>query len=502
MTASKNITPYLVARNLAKSYGATIALDDVGLEVIPGEVHAILGENGAGKSTLVKILNGIVDSDFGSMEIQGNPYKPRSVIEANRFGVSTAFQELSLLPNLSVNANMMMGRQIRSKVGLISSKLNQEATKYILEQFNAWDIDPKSIAGDLSLANKQRLEIVRALSRNPKLLVLDEPTAALAEPEWLFELINKVTLNGTAVIYISHRLAEVRRLCTRGTVLRGGRSSDIFDLASVTDEEIFRLMVGRDLTERSHKTTFFANGTAGLTVRNMCGSVIKNFSITVAKGEILGVAALEGQGQRSLFRSLAGVEKIYSGQIEINGLQVDIGSPSKALRSGIGFVPEERKVDGVFLNLSTSSNISLSVLNKLSTLGFINRGLEKSEVASTCAEVDLAKRFIPMRVRALSGGNQQKALLARVLISGAKTLVLFDPTRGVDVGTKQVIYEAIRTFVANGGSAIVYSTELSELVHLSSRCIVLYRNRVVAEYSGSDLVEDRLVMAATGHAAN
>ncbi len=492
--------PYLRAEGLSKAYGATIALSHVILEVHAGEVHALLGENGAGKSTLVKILSGIVLADQGRLEVDGRPFEPGSLLGARSAGVSTAFQELSLLPNLSVAVNLMLPNLIKGPTGINSARRNEQAAAALLQEFGVTTVDPASLIADLSLAEKQRVEIVRALSHRPRLLVLDEPTAALADPGWLFDIVERLSGEGVAILYISHRLAEVRRLCRRGTVLRNGRSIETVDLTGTPDAEIFRMMVGTSQDELKHKAAPNRNGRGPrLAVQGLAGRNVHDVSFEVGDGEILGVAALEGQGQRPIFRMLAGLEPMTGGSVTVEGKAADLRSPAAALRSGIGFLPEERKTEGIFLGLKTSSNISLPVLGRVLRGAFISRSRENALVAEASERVDLAKRYQGMRIAALSGGNQQKALLARVLLSGPRNLVLYDPTRGVDVGTKQVIYAAIRSFVEQGGSALIYSTELAELVHLAHRCLVVYGGRIVGDVAGSLLTEDRLVSFATGH---
>ncbi|WP_419760368.1 sugar ABC transporter ATP-binding protein [Acidisoma sp.] len=488
---------------LAKAYGPTIALRHVTLDLQYGEVHALLGENGAGKSTLVKVLSGIVAPDSGDLMLNGKPYRPHSLMDARRSGVSTAFQELSLLTNLSVAANLLLPTLLKGASGLASTRLNQRRASEILAEFDATDISPQALVSELTLAEKQRLEIVRALSHRPRVLVLDEPTAALAEPEWLFRLIDRIIGTGdVAILYISHRLAEVRRLCRRGTVLRNGESIGTVSLNGTADADIFRMMVGSSPSgDQAKQAARIATAEPpAIAVRGLTGAGVSDVSFAVHRGEIVGVAALEGQGQRELLRMLAGVERVMSGSIEVDGHPLNGASPASALKAGIGFVPEERKSEGIFLGLATSTNISLSILDRLRRFGLIDRRRERDAVHAEAARVELAGRYLDMRISALSGGNQQKALVARVLLSGARNLVLFDPTRGVDVGTKQVIYGVIRDFVARGGSVLIYSTELAEIVQLVHRCVVLYRGRIMGELSAAEMSEERLVSLATGHA--
>ena len=449
---------------LSKSYGATHALRSVDLRLERGEVHALLGENGAGKSTLVKVLSGIVRPDAGSIAIAGVPFAPTSLMEARAAGLSTAFQELSLLPNLSVADNLMLPRLRKDRLGLAAAAANVRAAERVLAEFNAAEIDPKILVGDLSLAERQRIEIVRAFSHRPRILVLDEPTAALAQPEWLFHEVERVARAGTAVLYITHRLAEVRRLCSQATVLRNGSKIDTVRLTGTSDADVFRMMVGKAPGERAQRSMAApdAEAPAALSVRDLSGAAVDGVSFDLRPGEILGVAALEGQGQRELFRMLAGAAPVRRGTMAVRGRTVAPRSPARALKMGIGFLPEDRKSEGIFRGIGTTENVSLSVIDQMTRLGLIDREEEQRRVGAQATEVELQNGYLGRPIDALSGGNQQKALLARVLLTGAKQLVLYDPTRGVDVGTKELIYGVIRRFVADGGSVLIYSTELEE----------------------------------------
>jgi ribose transport system ATP-binding protein len=490
-------------QDVAKAYGPTIAAKSVSFDIEHGEIHALVGENGAGKSTVVKILSGIVAADHGTLELDGVPFSPRDPMAARAAGVATAFQELSLLANLTVAENLMLPCQLKGVGGLISRHRNWERAAATLAEYGLQHIHPGIPVHSLSLAEKQRIELVRALSHHPRLLVLDEPTAALADPGWLFDILGRIIAAGTGVLYISHRLSEVRRLCRRCTVLRNGESIETVPLEGVDNERIFEMMVGS--AARPHKTAAKRQaGNAGivaLSIRRLAGGNVKEISLDVHQGEIVGVAALEGQGQRDLFRMLAGLTLVRSGEIAIEGRPVSLGSPADAARSGIGFVPEERKTEGVFLGLRTDANMTLSILDKLSRFGIVDHAHEKAAVGEGAERVDLAAHYLYRRIGALSGGNQQKALIGRVLMSGARTLVLFDPTRGVDVGTKALVYSVIRDFVDRGGAALLYSTELSELVDLVDRCIVIYRGRVAGEVPREELSEPHLIALATGQGA-
>ncbi|MFC7398515.1 sugar ABC transporter ATP-binding protein [Chelatococcus sp. GCM10030263] len=493
--------PQLAVTEVAKSYGATVALERVSLGLRAGEVHALLGENGAGKSTLVKILSGVVRPNTGAMQLEGASYAPGSIRDAWRAGVATAFQELSLAPNLSVAKALMLPTMQRDRLGLVSPRRTAEAAAAILARYRLTEISPIADIASLSLAERQRLEIVRALDRADKVLVLDEPTAALPDVDWLFELIHEATAAGTAVLYISHRLGEVRSLCQRATVLRNGRSVAQVDLADASDSDIFELMVGRSETIAERRRSGRIEARTALAVRGLSGSKVRDVSFEVKQGEILGIAALDGQGQRELFRTLVGLERMKAGEIRVDGQPVHPKSPRAAIAQGLGFLPEERKTEGIFPTLATAANIVLPILQRMSRAGFVSPASEGAAAARSADAVELSTRYLGFRIAELSGGNQQKALLARVLATGARILLLYDPTRGVDVGTKQAIYTAIEGFAAGGGAVVLYSSELPELTRLADRCLVLYGAQVFAEFAGEDIEERALVAALTGHAS-
>lgn len=495
--------PVLEIAKVSKRYGATVALSDVSMSIDPGEVHAILGENGAGKSTLVKVLSGVVPPNAGGLRLTGEPYSPHSIAEARAAGVSTAFQELSLIPNMTVAENMLLPRASLGRLWPESMPSILRRAAVPMKEWQLEDIAPDAIVGDLSLAERQRIEIARALSHASKLLVLDEPTAALPDPEWLFRQIRRLTGQGVAVMYISHRLGEVREICQRATVLRNGSTIETVALAGVDDDAIFSMMVGRS-PERAFVdiSTVAPDAPILLEMTGMSSGKVQKVDLSLRAGEIVGLAALEGQGAQDLFRAMGGMAKPTEGVLKLNGEPVAFGAPKRIQQggSGIAFVPEERKTEGIFANLTAATNIVLPKIAEAGTVGVVTTGQERRAAAEAAEGVALAPRYLGFTVGNLSGGNQQKVLLARALMTGAKCLVLFDPARGVDVGTKQSIYAMMRDFTAKGGSIFFYSSELSELVHLSSRCLVMYGGRFVADIPREKLTEEALVVTAHGHA--
>jgi len=492
--------PVLQVSDLGKRYGATVALDGVSFALNAGEVCGLLGENGAGKSTLVKALSGVVTPDTGAIQLNGQGYSPASIVEANRLGISTAFQELSLVPSLSVAMNLALPHPRRNALGLVSGRELKRRAEAILQTYGIDDIRPADIVGQLPLGMRQRVEIVRALARKPSVLLLDEPTSALSDREWLFGLIERVLREGVSILYISHKLDEIRRLCRRCTILRNGRKVLDNDVAEMSDGDIFTSMAGRSVVETFTRRASAARSDAEprLRVDGLAGPGLSGVSFYLAPGECLGVAGLEGHGQSALFRTLVGLSPVNAGSVAIDGALAPIRSPRDARSRGMLLVPEDRKSEGVFGDLSTVANISLPVIGAVSRGGLVDRRAEHRAVAAVTPAVDLPARYLPRPFSALSGGNQQKAILARALITGARCLLLFDPTRGVDVGAKQSIYAMMAEFVRGGGAILFYSTELDELVHLCDRALVLYRGTLAGEVRGADLSQAAILSLASG----
>jgi len=485
---------------LTKRYGATTALEAVSFLVGRGTTHAIIGENGAGKSTLIKALSGLQLPDSGSMTLRGQPYSPRALSDSRRAGVATAFQDLSLLSNLTVAENLLLPSLGRGR-GLLHQKENERTASTVLAEFNLPHISPRQEVVSLSLADRQKLEIVRAISQAPQLLLLDEPSAALPDVEWLYNTLAQVDSAELTVLYISHRLNEIRDLCEAATVLRNGRVVDTVRIGDVDDSVIFGLMGGaseghRDGARARHQTT----GPPAIVVSDLKGHRVNGVSFSVHRGEIVGVAALEGQGQAETFRMLAGVGRPSSGTIAVDGKVVGLHSPAAAIRHGISFVPEERKTEGIFPGLSTLANVTITSLGKGSRAGLMRSKKERLATLGSAREVDLSQRYLNMDIEALSGGNQQKAVLARSLMKGATYLLLYDPSRGVDVGTKSSIYDLMERFVGPGDRAILwYSTDLAELTGVCDRILCFYKGSVVAEISGDESTVDTLLQGITGH---
>jgi ribose transport system ATP-binding protein len=503
----------LDGRNLDKRYGATHALRDVSITVPRGVVHGIIGENGAGKSTFIKIVSGLERQDSGSLALNGREYRPRNIEDARSHGVWTAFQELGLLPNLSVAENLLMP-SLRSgprKSPFVARKANEQAVSETLANFGLEHIPPGRAVEMLPLAERQKLEIVRAISHNPELLLLDEPTAALPDPEWLFDILRKLKAKSPdlTVLYISHRLNEIESLCESSTVLCNGAIVKTLAMKDADRDLIMSLMAGSREGKSSISSELASReaaearrigrkqGVPSVKVDGLSGGKVRNVSFTLHKGEILGVAGLGSQGQREVFRMLAGVDRAGAGTVEIDGKIVKMTSPTRALRAGVCFVPEDRKVEGLLPGLRTLHNVSIASLSKVMTLGIIRRKKEYAAGLAPSSLVDLSPEYLTRDVDALSGGNQQKAVVARSLMREATNLLLYDPSRGVDVGTKASLYDMMRHVTDQGISILWYSTDLWELTSVCDRILCFYGGAIVAEMDGGAPVEG-LMHAITG----
>lgn len=489
--------------DLSKRYGPTIALENVSFGIQQGEVCGLLGENGAGKSTLVKILSGIVKPDAGTLLFNGQPYNPRNCREAIASGVGTAYQELSLIPTLSVAINLFLPTLKSNKFGTVSSRIIEKQAAIFLHEYSIDNIAPNMLVEHLSLGERQRIEIVRAMLSQPTLLLLDEPTAALSDREWLFNLIEKTSSRGTSVIYITHKIDEVQRVCKHCVILRNGQKALDDKVENLSYSKVFTFMAGRSAVEVFPKFDKISKKSDSpvLEVSDLNTDEINNVSFSIVPGEVLGIAALEGQGQSSLLKALMGLYPIQSGQIVLNGELQKITSPRKARQAGLILVPEERKTEGIFPDLSTTANISLPDIDKFTQWQLVKLAKENKVVRDNASRVDLNQRYLPMRITSLSGGNQQKVILARALLTTPNCMLLFDPTRGVDVITKRTIYKIIRDFAHEGGAVLLYSTGLDELVHLCDRCIVIYQKTITAEVMREDLSKELLLSLAIGHDA-
>ena len=486
--------------NISKRYGGVRALDGVDFACVGGEIHAVLGENGAGKSTLIKIVAGVVQPDEGDMQINGRPRRFSNPAEANEAGVVCIFQELSLMPDLSVADNICISEPPR-RLGLIDGRAQRRRAEALLADIGCEDVNPLARIRELPLSRRQMVEIAKALGRDPKLLILDEATSALtgADVEKIYKLLARLKAAGVAVLYISHRMHEVEALADRASVFRNGRHIETFAKGARSTSEIVQMMIGREIatqyppkTKRDRPKPLL--DVEGLTWENKLTDV----RLSVGAGEIVGLGGLDGQGQKTLLLALFGVLRGVKGVISVEGRPVKLRSPAdaKSKPSAIALVPEDRKTEGLMLPMSIADNLALASLKALSNAGFVNSSKESAAVAAGVARLQIKIGDRGDAVSTLSGGNQQKVVIAKWLMTGPRIILLNDPTRGIDVGTKQEIYRLMRELADQGAAILFYSTDYDELIGCCDRAAIMYDGRIVRELAGADLNETNIVSSS------
>ncbi|PSB59153.1 D-xylose ABC transporter ATP-binding protein [Chroococcidiopsis cubana CCALA 043] len=494
--------PRLEMQGITKKFHGVTALENVNLTVYPGEIHALMGENGAGKSTLMKILAGAYDTDAGEIRINGDPVKISDPSAARQAGIALIYQELNLAPNLTVAENIFMGSELTKGYFLDRDRMNQEAAA-VLNSLGA-SFQPEDTVSRLSIAEQQQVEIARALKDNSRILIMDEPTAALSdrETEQLFELIRKLRDNGIAIIYISHRMEEIYALADRISVLRDGEYVGSLERQEISSERLVQMMVGRPLQDLFEKQPGKTIGSVVLEVKNISdGGKIQPASLTLHAGEIVGLAGLVGAGRTELCRLIFGADPKTSGEVILDGKHLNINQPSDAIAAGIGYVPEDRKEQGLFLEMSCRKNIAMNLLKREAKVGTISP-LRINQIASAAVD-NFNIRLAELGIRALdlSGGNQQKLLLARWLAIKPQVLMLDEPTRGVDIGAKSEIYRIISDLAAQGVAILMVSSELPEIIGMSDRVLVMREGRLVGELNstnGEKITQEKIMTYATG----
>lgn len=500
MGQSEVSIPALRMKGITKTYPGVRALDSVDLEVARGEVHALVGENGAGKSTLMKILAGAQSMDSGEIFLNGQQVHITSPQKAMDLGISIIYQEFNLIPYLNAAENIFLGREPRAMLpGFINfAKMYSEAQK-VIDQLGV-RLNVRTPVNQLSVAQQQMVEIAKATSRNAVIIAMDEPSATLTEHELenLFALIRSLKRQGVSIIYISHRLEEIFDIADRVTVLRDGHLVGTKPVSETNRDEIIRMMVGRELGEKIPKQPAEIKLPA-LTVSHLTRKgVLEDISFTVHQGEILGIAGLVGAGRTEVARAIFGADRIDSGEIRLNGRAVEIRSPRDAIRLGIGLVPEDRKALGLILAMVVRENISLANLDSLTRFGFIRRREERLVATSFIKDLMIKTPSTEQQVQNLSGGNQQKVVLAKWLFTKSKVLIFDEPTRGIDVGSKVEIYQLMNRLAASGVAIIMISSELPEILGMSDRILVMHEGRIAGELSREEATQEKIMWLATG----
>ncbi|MEZ4505407.1 MAG: ATP-binding cassette domain-containing protein [Thermomicrobiales bacterium] len=492
--------PILRTADLTKSFAGNVVLDRVGFDVYPGEIHALMGENGAGKSTWINLVTGVHQPDSGTITFDGVTYQGLSPHQAEAFGISTVHQELSLSPHLTVAENIFLGRMPTTRFGQVDyARIEAEATR-IFDDLGV-EIDPQAQAGELPLAERQLVEFAKAIVAEPKLLILDEATSALdkSQVELFFTSLRKLRDRGVAVVFVSHRLEEIFAITDRITVLKNGEYVTTVATPGTTTDQLVKFMVGREITDIFPPKPPIEELMAGpvvLSVRNLSsGHRFQNVDFDLHRGEILGLGGLQGQGQRELLAALFGLHRV-EGEVLLDGQPAAVRGPRAAMSRRYAFVPEDRKTEGLVLQLPVSDNLALPNLNAVSRFGLIDRGRERALIDSLIAKLQIKLRSPKQRVLRLSGGNQQKVAIAKWLPQEPEILLLSEPTRGIDVGTKQEIHRLMRELTAAGASILLITSDTIELLGLSDRVMVMYERQPVVTLSGDDVTEENVVHAS------
>lgn len=490
---------------VSKSYGAVRALDGVDLAVRRGTIHAILGENGAGKSTLLKILSGVVQRDGGRILLDGTEVAFPTPRDATRAGIVCVFQELSLIPHLTVAENVLLAEPPRGAFGRIDRRRQRAACLAILSRMGTV-IDPDARVGDLPLARQQLVEIAKAMALSPRVLILDEATSALSAEDvrLLFDLLRRLKDQGTTILFISHRMHEIDAIADRASVFRNGRHIETFDAGTRTDDQRIEMMIGRAIAQVYPPKPPAPDGVPRLSLRGVnWGGRLHDINLDLRPGEILGLGGLDGQGQSELLLALFGVLKGVQGRIALDNVPYTPRTPASHNRATarIALIPEDRKTQGLFLPMSIRDNIAIAALSDLARGGVIDRGVERRRIGDLVARLQIKVSSLDLPVATMSGGNQQKVVLAKWLATGPRILLLNDPTRGVDVGTKQQIYVLLRELAAEGLGILFLSSDYDELIGLCDRVHILYGGRIHATLAGGTLTERNVIAASLGHAA-
>lgn len=492
--------PSLIIQSLDKKFTGVHAVDHVSFSCYPGTVHVLQGENGAGKSTILKMLSGMYHPDSGQIILNNTPVKFRYPFDARRKGIAMVYQEMSVLPELTVAQNIWLHEEHRIGKGMVLNEAEAvAATKKLAERYGI-EITPYARTGDLPISNQQMVEILKALAVDPEVLILDEPTSALTvkEVEKLHKIVTTIKEAGKTVLFISHRMEEVFQFGDYATILKDGKLVDTVKLSEVNENDLIRMMVGRELKDVFPPKLGGDAGEVILEVENLCDHVghFHNISFQLKKGEILGIGALDGQGQAQLMRALAGVSHFSAGTVKLSGVKLRYRSTRKALQFGIGYVPEDRKAQALCLGLSVRENLSLASLRTRQIFGFVKRREEQKMSKEMLKRMNIRTPSLRQEVGNLSGGNQQKVSIGKTLASLPKVILLNEPTRGIDVEAKQEVYRFIRELAQAGVGVLIYTSDMMETIGLCDRVMTIYEGRITGELTSGNITEEMIMCGA------
>ncbi len=493
--------PLIVVKNLNKSFPGVHALKDVRFDLYPGEVHTLVGENGAGKSTLMKVLSGVYQKDSGEILLDGKPVAIPNPKAAQKLGISIIHQELNLMNHLTAAQNIFIGREPKDRTGVFLDEKTMNRKAQELFGLLKIDIDPHVKIGELTIAKQQMVEIVKALSYDARVLIMDEPTSPLndAEIEELFGIIRDLRSKGVAIIYISHRMDELFRISDRITVMRDGQYVDTLKVSETNLDHVISLMVGRSIEVTTPQVDLGADRPVMLEVKGLNrGKALRDISFNAKKGEILGFAGLMGAGRTEAARAIFGADPIDSGEIWVNGAKVSIRHPCDAVRHGIGYLSEDRKRFGIAIGMDVETNSAMASMQRFTGFaGFVKRKDIRRAAEDHVAKLSIKTPSLQQKLKFLSGGNQQKVVIAKWLIRNCDILFFDEPTRGIDIGAKQEIYSLLNELADAGKTIIMISSELPEILRLSHRIIVMCEGRITGELSASEATQERIMKLAT-----
>jgi ribose transport system ATP-binding protein len=493
--------PIVSLRGISKSFPGVLAAQDVNLDILPGEVHALVGENGAGKSTLMKVLAGVYTKDTGRVIYKGREVEIPTPRAAQLLGISMIHQELNLMPHLTVAQNVFIGREPRRAFNLLVDEQEiNEKTQHLMAMLHL-PVNPRVRVSSLTVAKQQMVEIARTLSFNSEVVIMDEPTAALAEAEIgeLFRIIRQLTEKGVGIVYITHRLDELKQISDRITVMRDGRCIDTLPTPEANIDQVIRMMVGRTIYQASPEIPEQVSQEVVLEVRNLRqGDVIRDVSFQLRRGEILGFAGLLGAGRTEVMRAVFGADPIESGEIYVRGKRVHLKSPAEAVRNGIGYLSEDRKRYGLTLGMDVEDNLVLAALKKfVGVLGWIRRAATRGAAVRFVNTLAIKATGPQQKVKNLSGGNQQKVVVGKWLVADTGILIFDEPTRGIDVGAKNEIYRLLNDLARQGKSIIMISSELPEILRMSHRIVVMCEGRITAALDAAEATQETIMRYAT-----
>ena len=493
---ARSQTPLLEMKGITKQFPGVLALDNVTLTVYPGEVLALVGENGAGKSTLMKILSGVYKKDAGEILLDGKPVEISGPLHARQLGISIIYQELNVLNNMNITENIFVGRE-KKKNGFVDKKLQHEEARRLLSRVGL-EVDPHTRTGRLSTSQKQMVEVAKALSTHARMIIMDEPTSSLTdkETEMLFGIIRKLRADGVAIVFISHRMNEIFEISDRIAVMRDGQMIQSMDAAEATEQKVIAAMVGRDVNNLFVKEPA-PIGEVALEVKNLSTKhFLKDISFNVRAGEIVGFAGLVGAGRSEVMRAVFGIDPRETGEIFVRGRPVNIRTTVDALRAGLGFVPEDRKEQGLILKMSVQHNASIAALPSVSKGGFLDKKRERRLAGEYIDKLRVKTPSQEQRVMNLSGGNQQKVVIAKWMATHPSVLILDEPTRGIDVGAKKEIHLLMSELVAQGVAIIMISSELPEILGMSDRIYVMHDGRIKGEIARGEATQESVMKMA------